>query len=101
MSNFSAARGQALDFGQLVGKFLVRRFCARSLPTRFAVTLMNKIHHVVERRSCEKNFVHAFASDDRSVLMRDGPPAAAENLDVIRAFFAQKIDNLGEKLDVS
>ena len=32
--------------------------------------------------------------------MRDGAAAAAENLDVVRAFFAQKIDHGREKFDV-
>ena len=32
--------------------------------------------------------------------MRDGAAAAPENLDIVRAFFAQKIDNGREKFDV-
>ena len=32
--------------------------------------------------------------------MRDGAAAAPENLDIIRAFFAQKIDHGREKFDV-
>ncbi len=60
---------------------------------------MNKLHHVVEGRSREENFVHAFASHDCSVLMRDGTAAAAKDPDVASAF-AQKSDHFREELDV-
>src|SRR5437867_3381736 len=62
---------------------------------------MDKFHHVVKRRAGEKNFRHAFAFHDCSIVMRDGAPAAAENLDVVCAFFAEKIHNLSKKLNVS
>src|SRR6266516_5383941 len=87
------------DFTQLVRQLHVGPFGARSLPARFAVTLMNKLHHVVEGRSREENFVHAFASHDCSVLMRDGTAAAAKDPDVASAF-AQKSDHFREELDV-
>ena len=61
---------------------------------------MNKFHHVVERRAGKENLVYAFASHHCGVVVRDGAAAAAENLDVVRAFFAQKIDNVREKFDV-
>src|SRR5438067_13779255 len=62
---------------------------------------MDKFHHVVKRRAGEKNFLDAFAFHDRGIVMRDGAPAAAENLDVVCAFFAEKIHNLSKKLNVS
>ena len=33
-------------------------------------------------------------------MLRDGPAAAAENLNIVCAFLAQKIDNSRKKLDV-
>src|SRR5207247_9080151 len=81
-------------------EFHVERFRARSLPAWFAVALMNKFHHFFQRGAGKKNFVHAFAFHDRGVLMSDRPAATAEDLDVVRAFFAQKIDNLREKFDM-
>src|SRR5881394_1579632 len=96
-----AARVCVLDSTQPVCEFLVGRFWARSFRTRFAVTLMNKFHHFFEGCAGEKNFLHAFAFHDFGVVMRNGAPAAAENLDVVGPFFAEKIHNLSKKLDVS
>src|SRR5215471_10286261 len=62
---------------------------------------MDKFHHVVERSAGEENFVHAFPAHQLCVVMRDRSPAPAENFDVVRAFLAEKIDNLGEKLDMA
>jgi hypothetical protein len=79
----------------------VRTFCARAFRARLAITLMNELHHLVERCAGEKDFVHAFAAHHRGVLVRDCAAAAAEHLDVGRAFLAQKSDYFREKLDVT
>jgi hypothetical protein len=62
---------------------------------------VDKFHHVVERCAGKENFVYAFAPHCRGVVVRDGAAAAPENLDIVCAFFAQKIDNGGEKFDVT
>src|ERR1700736_4238031 len=82
-------------------EFLLRGFGLNSLPARFSVTLMNEPHHVLERRSREEDFVHAFSPHNFRVLMRNRSSSAAKNLDVMRAFLAEKIDNLGEEFDVT
>src|SRR6202035_4830875 len=82
-------------------EFLLRGFDLNSLPARFAVTLVNELHHLFERGSREEDFVHAFSPHNFCVLMRNRSSAAAENLDVIRAFLAQKTDNLGKGFDVT
>src|SRR5947199_6382089 len=79
---------------------MVLEFWTRTITSKFPVTLNNKYHHFFQRRAGKKNFVHAFAFHDRGVLMSDRPAATAEDLDVVRAFFAQKIDNLPEKFDM-
>ena len=48
----------------------------------------------------KENLVYASASHDCGVVMRDGAAAPPENLDIVRAFFAQKIDHGREKFDV-
>ena len=80
---------------------MVRRFGAGSLPTRFAISLMNKFHHLFQRGPREKDFVHAFAFHNRRIVMRDSATAATEYLYVVRAFFSQKTRNSRKKLDVA
>src|SRR5256885_15023469 len=62
---------------------------------------MNEPHHFFQRGAGEKNFVHAFATHYCRIVVRDRAAAAPEDFDVGRAFLAEKIDNFGEKLDVS
>ncbi len=81
-------------------EFLVERFGARPFRSRFAVTAMDEFHHLLERCAGKKNLVDAFASHHRSVGLSDGAAATTENLDVVRAFLSQKIDNGCEKFDV-
>ena len=79
----------------------VERLGVWPLCSRFAIMLMDKFNHFSKRRAGEKNFVHAFASHNRRIPVRDGATATAEHLDVVSAFFAQKIDNSCKKLDVT
>src|SRR6185437_7657774 len=56
--------------------------------------------HFRKRSARKKNLIHSLAAHRRRVVMRNRPPAAAENFDVARTAFAQKIDNFREELDV-
>src|SRR5215471_12120203 len=62
---------------------------------------MDKFHHVFERSAGEEDFVHAFLAHQLRVVMRDRSAAAAKNLDIVGPFLAEKIDNLGEELNVA
>ena len=99
-SAFAFARITLFDFSEFVRELLVRRFRSHPFPARFAVALVNELHHVFERCPGEENRIHAPALHFRGVLARDRATATAEHLDVLGAFFAQKIDNFGEELDV-
>src|SRR5262245_21973288 len=81
-------------------EFLVEGFGAWPFRSWFPVTPMHEFHHVVEGGAGKKNFVYAFASHHCGVLVRDGAAAAPENLDIVCAFFSQKIGNCREKFDV-
>src|SRR5438093_11614999 len=83
-----------------MSEFLIKRFRTGPSCPRFPITLMNKSHHVVERCARKKNLVHAFASHDCRIVVRDGAASSSENLDVVSAFFAQEIDNCREKFDM-
>ena len=61
---------------------------------------MDVIRHFVQRRAREENLLHAFALHRLCVGLGDCPSTAAENFDVVRAFFLQLFHNVGEKLDV-
>src|SRR6266480_3634532 len=98
---FSASTRMSLfDLCQVVRKFLVIRFRPRSFGARFAIALMDKFDHFIERGAGEKDFVHAFAFHACCVIVSNRAAAAAEDLDFVRAFFAQKIDDSRKKLDV-
>src|SRR5215813_941714 len=88
-----SARMRIFDLSQFVREFLIEGLGARPFRSRFAITPMNKFHHVVKRSAGEENFIHAFASHYCGVILRDGAAAAAENLDIVRALFPQKIDD--------
>src|SRR5438128_4955846 len=81
-------------------ELLVRRLRSGAFPARFAIMLVDELHHLFERRSGEENLVHAFAFHHCGIVMCDGAAAAAEHLDIVGAFFAQKIDNRAEELAV-
>src|SRR5262252_512650 len=83
-----------------MGELLIGGFGSWPFSSGFAVTPMNKLHHVVERCAGEENLLNAFASHRCRVVMRDSAAAAPENLDIVCAFFAQKIDNGREKFDM-
>src|SRR4029077_688880 len=56
--------------------------------------------HLFERCAGEENFVHALPLHDRSVVTGNRSAATPEDLDIGRAAFPQKIDNLRKKFDV-
>ena len=62
---------------------------------------MDKFDHFIERGAGEKDFVHAFAFHACCVVVSNRAAAAAEDLDVVRAFLAQKIDHAREELDMA
>ena len=72
----------------------------RAFLARLAVIFAHVISHFVEGGSGKENLLHALALHRLRIGVGDRAAAAAENLDIVRALFAQLFHYVGEKLDV-
>jgi hypothetical protein len=55
-----------------------------------AVMGADEIRHLGQGGPGEEDFVHAVAVHDRGIGLRDGPAAAAEKFDIVRALPSQR-----------